>query len=136
MVNDLSCLSKQYIPSRGDPGIVELLGLKICFIIIVPLKYWNLGCFRETVSVISVSDTLLSSYSQKPLETSLSGAAITAERAETSMWASCVTSTLTVHKGTMRENIAVSISAVHLEDRGAGGWQQVFNEAIGCLFNI
>ncbi len=53
------------------------------------------------------------------------------------MWASCVTSTLTVHKGTMRGNIAVSISVIRLEDKradgGSEGQQQLFNEAIVCF---
>lgn len=97
----------------------------------------NLGSVRGTVSVISVSDSLLSFSTQEPLKTSLSGAAITAEGDGRSMWASCVTSTLTVHKGTMRENIAVSISAIPLEDKaadgGSDGQQQLFNEAIVCF---
>lgn len=126
-----------YILSKGDPGIRELMRLKFCFITIVPLRDLNLGSFRGTVSVISVSDSLLSFSTQEPLKTSLSGAAITAEGAGRSVWASCVISTLTVHKGTMRGNIAVSISAIRLEDKaadgGSGGQQQLFNEAIVCL---
>lgn len=137
MVNDQGCLCKCCTLSKGDPGIRELLGLEFCFITVVPLRDLNLGSFRRTVTVISVSDSLLSFSAQEPLKTSLSGAAITAEEAGRSMWASCVTSTLTVHKGTMRGNIAVSISAVHLEDETAdgdsGGQQQLFNEVIVCF---
>lgn len=53
--NDRRCLCKCYILSRGDPGIRELLGLKFCFITIVPLRDLILGSFVTAVSVIGIS---------------------------------------------------------------------------------
>lgn len=85
MVNDQGCFHKCYILSEDDPGIRELLGLKFCFITVVPLRDLNLGTFRGTLSIIGNSDSLLSFSAQEPLKMSLSGAAITAKGTGRSM---------------------------------------------------